>query len=100
MVRRTGVGGSPDALSGRARAVTAHLRIPVDDTELDVRDTGRVGDARVAGVFVNGAFSTKRAWGKSIAGLGDPFRCVTYDERGRGKSSPATGDTAMTIAIA
>ncbi|WP_433088097.1 alpha/beta fold hydrolase [Dactylosporangium sp. CA-052675] len=57
--------------------------IPVDDTELYVTDTG--GSGRPV-VYLNGAYADQSHWRKVIAGLGDGYRHIRYDERARGKS--------------
>ncbi|GLZ31979.1 hypothetical protein Lesp02_41670 [Lentzea sp. NBRC 105346] len=57
--------------------------LPVDDTELYVRDTG--GSGRPV-VYLNGAYADQSHWKRVIAGLGDDYRHITFDERARGKS--------------
>lgn len=57
--------------------------LPVDDTELYVRDTG--GPGRPV-VYLNGAYADQKHWKRVIADLGPGYRHITYDERARGKS--------------
>ncbi|PWK86958.1 pimeloyl-ACP methyl ester carboxylesterase [Lentzea atacamensis] len=57
--------------------------LPVDDTELYVRDTG--GPGRPV-VYLNGAYADQKHWKRVIAELGPDYRHITYDERARGKS--------------
>lgn len=57
--------------------------LPVDDTELYVRDTG--GPGRPV-VYLNGAYADQSRWKRVIAELGDGYRRITYDERARGRS--------------
>lgn len=57
--------------------------LPIDDTELYVRDTG--GPGRPV-VYLNGAYADQKHWKRVIADLGDGYRHITYDERARGKS--------------
>lgn len=57
--------------------------LPVDDTELYVRDTG--GPGRPV-VYLNGAYADQKHWKRVIADLGTDYRHITYDERARGKS--------------
>ncbi|MEU7219570.1 alpha/beta fold hydrolase [Nocardia iowensis] len=57
--------------------------VPVDDTALAVTDTGGSGTPVV---YLNGSYSTQKAWRQVIADLGPDFRHITYDERARGKS--------------
>ncbi|WP_410652322.1 alpha/beta fold hydrolase [Amycolatopsis sp. cmx-4-54] len=54
-----------------------------DDTALAVTDSGEAGRPVV---YLNGAFSSQRAWHRVIAELGSPWRHVGYDMRGRGRS--------------
>ncbi|TWP51979.1 alpha/beta hydrolase [Lentzea tibetensis] len=57
--------------------------LPVDDTELYVRDTG--GPGRPV-VYLNGAYADQKHWKRVIADLGSDYRHITFDERARGKS--------------
>ncbi len=57
--------------------------LPIDDTELYVRDTG--GPGRPV-VYLNGAYADQSHWKRVIADLGPGYRHITYDERARGKS--------------
>ncbi|WP_439658490.1 alpha/beta fold hydrolase [Lentzea sp. HUAS TT2] len=57
--------------------------LPVDDTELYVRDTG--GSGRPV-VYLNGAYADQSHWKRVIAELGTGYRHITFDERARGKS--------------
>ncbi|MGW7533047.1 alpha/beta fold hydrolase [Amycolatopsis sp. NPDC054798] len=57
--------------------------LPVDDTELYVRDTG--GPGRPV-VYLNGAYADQNHWKHVIADLGPGYRHISYDERARGKS--------------
>ncbi|WP_223165694.1 alpha/beta fold hydrolase [Lentzea indica] len=57
--------------------------LPVDDTELYVRDAG--GPGRPV-VYLNGAYADQKHWKRVIAELGTDYRHITYDERARGKS--------------
>ncbi|KOV85244.1 alpha/beta fold hydrolase [Nocardia sp. NRRL S-836] len=57
--------------------------LPVDDTELFVRDTGGTGRPVV---YLNGAYADQKHWKRVIAELGDDYRHITYDERARGRS--------------
>ena len=57
--------------------------VPVDDTALAVTDTGGTG---MPVVYLNGSYSTQKAWQRVIADLGPGYRHITYDERARGKS--------------
>jgi len=57
--------------------------LPVDDTELFVRDTG--GPGRPV-VYLNGAYADQSHWKRVIASLGSDYRHITFDERARGKS--------------
>jgi pimeloyl-ACP methyl ester carboxylesterase len=57
--------------------------VPVDDTALDVSDTG--GPGRPV-VYLNGAYADQSHWRRVIADLGSDYRHITYDERARGKS--------------
>lgn len=59
-------------------------RLPFEDTELAVTDTGGSG---IPVIYLNGQFSTQFHWKKVIAELGTTeWRHITYDERARGKS--------------
>jgi pimeloyl-ACP methyl ester carboxylesterase len=40
-------------------------------------------------VFLNGAFGTQRNWRRVLDRIGDRYRCITFDARGRGRSSQA-----------
>jgi pimeloyl-ACP methyl ester carboxylesterase len=57
--------------------------LPIDDTELYVRDMG--GPGRPV-VYLNGAYADQSHWKRVIADLGPGYRHITYDERARGKS--------------
>ena len=57
--------------------------LPIDDTELYVRDTG--GPGRPV-VYLNGAYADQSHWKRVIADLGTDYRHITYDERARGRS--------------
>jgi pimeloyl-ACP methyl ester carboxylesterase len=57
--------------------------VPIDDTELFVRDTGGTGHPVV---YLNGAYADQSHWRGVIADLGGSYRHITYDERARGKS--------------
>ncbi|MEY9941730.1 alpha/beta fold hydrolase [Streptacidiphilus sp. MAP5-52] len=57
--------------------------VPVDDTELWVTDSGGSGPVVV---YLNGSFAGMKYWKYVIAGLGDGYRHICFDERGRGKS--------------
>jgi pimeloyl-ACP methyl ester carboxylesterase len=57
--------------------------VPVDDTALDVSDTG--GPGRPV-VYLNGAYADQSHWRRVIADLGSDYRHITCDERARGKS--------------
>jgi pimeloyl-ACP methyl ester carboxylesterase len=57
--------------------------LPVDDTELYVRDTGGPGRPIV---YLNGAYADQKHWKRVIAELGGGYRHITYDERARGRS--------------
>jgi pimeloyl-ACP methyl ester carboxylesterase len=57
--------------------------LPVDDTELYVRDTGGPGRPIV---YLNGAYADHKHWKRVIAELGGDYRHITYDERARGRS--------------
>ncbi|MEV6963878.1 alpha/beta fold hydrolase [Hamadaea sp. NPDC051192] len=57
--------------------------VPVDDTALHVTDTGGPGRPIV---YLNGAYADQSHWRRVIAGLGDGYRHIAYDERARGKS--------------
>lgn len=63
--------------------MTHTRRIPVDDTELFVRDTGGTG---VPVVYLNGAYADQSHWRGVIANLGGGYRHITYDQRARGRS--------------
>ena len=65
----------------------AHLRIAVADTILDCNDSG--GDGQPV-IFLNGAFGCQRDWKKVLGKLDGSYRTITYDERGRGKSTKST----------
>ncbi|MCU7723892.1 alpha/beta fold hydrolase [Actinoplanes sp. KI2] len=58
-------------------------KVPVDDTTLYVADTGGRG---VPVLYLNGAYADQSHWRRVIAGLGDAYRHITYDERARGRS--------------
>ncbi|WP_158887491.1 alpha/beta fold hydrolase [Amycolatopsis anabasis] len=55
----------------------------VDDTALAMTDGGGAGQPVV---YVNGAFSSQRAWRRVITDLGASWRHITFDMRGRGRS--------------
>ncbi|MFI5835630.1 alpha/beta fold hydrolase [Micromonospora sp. NPDC051300] len=57
--------------------------VPVEDTALAVTDTGGPG---VPVLYLNGQFATQGYWRRVVAGLGDGWRHITYDERARGRS--------------
>ncbi|GHJ16417.1 alpha/beta fold hydrolase [Micromonospora sp. AKA38] len=57
--------------------------VPVDDTALAVTDTGGAG---LPVLYLNGQFATQGYWRRVVAGLGDGWRHITYDERARGRS--------------
>lgn len=40
-------------------------------------------------VFLNGAFGTERDWRHVLDAIRDRYRCITFDARGRGRSSQA-----------
>jgi pimeloyl-ACP methyl ester carboxylesterase len=57
-------------------------------------------------VFLNGAFGTRRDWRRVLGRIGDRYRCITFDARGRGRSSQSReysfaadlGDVAEVVA--
>jgi pimeloyl-ACP methyl ester carboxylesterase len=70
--------------------------VPVDDTALAVTDTGGPG---VPLVYFNGQFATQGYWRRVIAELGEQWRHITYDERGRGRKSKLSADYSFEAAI-
>jgi pimeloyl-ACP methyl ester carboxylesterase len=64
--------------------------LPVEDTELYVRDTGGPGHPVV---YLNGAYADQKHWKRVIADLGPGYRHITYDERARGKSKRSANYT-------
>ncbi|KAF2172154.1 hypothetical protein M409DRAFT_49892 [Zasmidium cellare ATCC 36951] len=59
-------------------------RIPFEDTELAVSDSGGSGTPVI---YLNGQFATQAYWKRVISGLGvDDWRHITFDERARGRS--------------
>ncbi len=69
--------------------------VPVDDTALDVTDTGGPG---IPLVYLNGQFATPGYWRRVIADLGTGWRHITYDERARGKSK-RSADYSFEVAV-
>jgi pimeloyl-ACP methyl ester carboxylesterase len=57
--------------------------LPVEDTELAVRDTGGAGTPVV---YLNGSYASKRHWRPVIRAMGPGWRHITFDERARGRS--------------
>ncbi|CAJ62964.1 MULTISPECIES: alpha/beta fold hydrolase [Frankia] len=55
------------------------------EARLRCDDTGR-GPVLI---FLNGAFGTRRDWRRVLDTIGGRYRCVTFDARGRGRSSQA-----------
>ncbi|MGW5453627.1 alpha/beta fold hydrolase [Nocardia sp. NPDC003979] len=70
--------------------------VEVDDTALAVTDTG--GDG-IPVIYLNGQFATQGYWKKTIAELGDGFRHITFDERGRGRKSRTSKDYSFEAAV-
>ena len=64
--------------------MTSHLAINTGDGRIHCT----IRDGNGAGViFLNGAFSTGRAWKHVMHALSPGYRIVTFDARGRGRSS-------------
>lgn len=70
--------------------------IPVDDTALYAEDTGGPG---IPVVYLNGQFATMGYWKRVLAGLGDGFRHLTFDERARGRRSGTSADYSFEAAV-
>jgi pimeloyl-ACP methyl ester carboxylesterase len=58
--------------------------VPVDDSALAVTDTDGGG---VPVIYLNGHAAVQRNWRRVVAELGTEWRQITYDMRGRGKST-------------
>lgn len=70
--------------------------LPIDDTELAVTDSGGNG---IPVIYMNGQFATQGYWKKVIAELGNGFRHITYDERGRGRKSTLSNDYSFATCV-
>ncbi|MFJ1708107.1 alpha/beta fold hydrolase [Kitasatospora sp. NPDC088346] len=70
--------------------------VPVDDTALAVTDSGGAG---VPVLYLNGQFATQGYWRRTIAELGPRWRHITYDERGRGRTSGRSADYSFAAAV-
>jgi pimeloyl-ACP methyl ester carboxylesterase len=70
--------------------------VSVDDTALEVTDTGGSG---IPVVYLNGQFANQGYWRRVIADLGPAFRHITYDERARGRKSKRSADYSFEAAV-
>jgi pimeloyl-ACP methyl ester carboxylesterase len=70
--------------------------IPVDDTQLFVKDFGGSG---IPIIYLNGAFANHNYWNKVITELGADFRHIIYDERARGRKSGTSSDYSFEACI-
>lgn len=70
--------------------------IPVDNTQLFVKDTGGSGTPII---YLNGAFANLNYWKKVITELGPDFRHIIYDERARGRKSGTSSDYSFEACI-
>lgn len=61
-----------------------HSKVPVDDAILAVTDTGGSG---IPVLYLNGHMASQWHWKRVIAELGPGWRHITYDMRGRGRST-------------
>jgi pimeloyl-ACP methyl ester carboxylesterase len=71
------------------------LTVPAGDTRLHVLDAE--GGAPPV-VLINGAFGTLQNWNRVTAGLGDRYRVIRFDARGRGKSGTSADYSVTTAA--
>ena len=66
--------------------MSATIQIEASDTTLYGTDNGVEGPALL---FLNGAFGSQRDWTAIADQLGNRYRSVTFDARGRGRSPGA-----------
>jgi pimeloyl-ACP methyl ester carboxylesterase len=77
---------TPTAYEKEPTQMSSAIQVRSSDTVLAGTDAG---GGQPAVLFLNGAFGTQRDWARTISGLGDRYRIVTFDARGRGRSPRA-----------